>query len=160
MIPEYAARSADSGMAILTVAAALARAAVLGLEATIIIKPFVRRNPFSVAITSSDPDPTVSVRTARIGHRASDMYLGEREQFGPESWDYPAALTTYEQQSFLRLSRAEREIDVPLLPADMTVLANRRWPTADAVVAAVASSTFEQAVQELTTTQASGFTEE
>lgn len=142
---------------VLPVRRALELAASSGAQAELLCAVVREDIRFSLAVTTTDAAPTLSIRLIPPAGRASDMLLGERDQFGPDSWDYPARISRPADRFILRLTRAGLGVDVPVLSASAAVLLQFGWKATpgDTASAVVAESTFAAALEAIIGAQAS-----
>lgn len=118
--------SVESPVELMTAADAVAEVECAGLRAEIYCGLRVADEHFSVAVSTVDPDPTISLRLP-ARERGSAMLLSVREQFGPESWDNPARLQRVTDRLFLRIWKGDEYLDVPAFSTAATLLIRLGW---------------------------------
>jgi hypothetical protein len=136
---------------IIPVHTALKTAWDLGIEAQLGCGVRQSAEEFYVAVTTDDRDPHVAIRRPGHGRPVGDRLLSQRDQFGPDSWEYPAVVEGHVDLFFLWMSRGGRVIEVPVLPAVTAVLAEHgfRANAGTRSVAVVDAGAFGRAVEEL-----------
>lgn len=118
--------NAEAVLELMTAAEAIAEVERAGLRSEIYCGLGLADEHFSVAVSTIDPDPTISVRLPGRG-RGSDMLLSDRQQFGPESWDYPAHLQRVSERVLLRIWSGQEYRDVPAVSAVAALFARLGW---------------------------------
>lgn len=105
---------------------------------------------FGITLTTIDRDPTVALRPP-LPLRSSELLLADREQVGPDSWDYSVALPDTSNELFIRLSMSGAFEDVAVLAADATVVLTNGWvdPTRHPAPALVSSRDLNEAISRL-----------
>jgi hypothetical protein len=98
----------------LTVIEAIDHARAAGLTVEIMAGFASRTHELLISLETVDPDPGLSLR---IDRARSAVLLSEREQSGPERWEYPYSLAQYQDRFFLRVAGREGAVDIPFLPA-------------------------------------------
>jgi hypothetical protein len=98
----------------LTLIEAIDRARAVGLAASVLAGFASHTHELLISLDTIDPEPTVSLR---IDRSVSGILLSEREQSGPERWEYSHSIDEYQDRFFLRICGAVGCIDVPILPA-------------------------------------------
>ena len=108
----------------LSLSDALALAASEGVKAIVRCGVELRDEQLRVGLTTTDRDPMV---TLKADEGEAERWLGDREQSGPDRWDYHAALAQRHDRYFLRLTIADRFEDVQFEPAALVVLSEHGW---------------------------------
>lgn len=143
---------------VLPVHRAIERATAAGGRAELLCSVVSDDLSFSVALTVHDDTPTVSIRLSHPSRRASEILLGEREQFGPDSWDYPVRIARPADRFVLRLTRLGASVDVPVLSAAAAVLLEHGWNATPgaATTAVIAEDAFGAALEVIACTETGG----
>jgi hypothetical protein len=135
----------------LTLIEAIDHARAAGLTVEIMAGFASRTHDLLISLETIDPEPGLSLR---IDRARSAVLLSEREQSGPERWEYPHSLTQYQDRFVLRVAGREGAVDMPFLPAAFGVV--ERYGLVEdvthAVPARVKREEFERAVAVLTQT--------
>ena len=108
----------------LSLSDALALAASAGVKAAVRCGVELREEQLRVGLTTTDPDPIV---TLKADDGEGERWLGDREQSGPDRWDYHASRSQRHDRYFLRLTMGDRFDDVPFELAVMAVLSEHGW---------------------------------
>ena len=95
-----------------------------GVDATFQCGLTVREHRIRCGLTTSDPDPMLTVQEDDTG---PERWLADREQSGPERWDYRTTVQRTSDRFFLRLVKADQHADVPLVAAALAILSARGW---------------------------------
>jgi hypothetical protein len=133
----------------LTLIEAIDRARAVGLAIRVMAGFASHTHELLISLDTIDPEPTVS---ARIDRSSSGILLSEREQSGPERWEYPHSIDEYQDRFFLRICGAGSCFDVPVLPAVIGIV-ERYGLVEDLALSAPARvdrRTFDRAIASLT----------
>jgi len=103
----------------LTLVEAIDLARAHGLTVDVMAGFASRTHELLVSLETIDPDPSLSLRVDRTN---SAELLSNRDQSGPERWDYPHTSTEYQDRIFLRIVGEGTTIDLPLLPAVLGIV--------------------------------------
>jgi hypothetical protein len=77
-----------------------------------------------VGLTTTDRDPTLAIK---VDGGVQEALLDEREQSGPDRWDYGVNAPIATEYFFLRLRGARGSADVPFIPAAFAIMATFGW---------------------------------
>ena len=136
---------------------AVRRSEAAGVSARVLVgvKPDVTE--LVVALRSTDAESTLHL-IYRPPFGPNEIPLERRTQSGPERWDYPIALPTTRERYVLRLERAGKYRDVPLLSAVQAIVRTHGW-TDDAALLGepvLSAADLERAIAELSTDTSTG----
>ena len=101
-----------------------------------------------VSVTTTDPDPTVAA--IEQGLRGSTL-LSERDQSGPERWDYSWQREVAREQLAIRLTGEHGSAVVMCTPVAFAHLATFGWqePTGDPIPVLVSRESLDAALRSL-----------
>ncbi len=112
------------GRDFLSLSDALALAASVGVKAVVRCGVELREEQLRVGLTTTDRDPMV---TLKVDDGEAERWLCDREQPGPDWWDYHVSLAQRHDRYFLRLTMGDRFEDVQFEPAVIAVLSEHGW---------------------------------
>lgn len=93
-----------------------------GVMAQIVHRPAVRARDLHIGLTTMDLDPTLTVR-----ERQRERLIDDREQSGPERWDYTITLEESANEMGLQVHLGSRSEFVPFLPVGVALVAAFGW---------------------------------